>query len=616
MSVLPTPSEVLPEPSPIVGSAETFTAAAKFAEDMRARFQDAGREFTSASAALDRQESRHTIATSRRLRDTVISGCELAGVSADDGGRALGWHADEVTRIHREAHAVVSGVEEALGHLAAAAETLSETASELGCSIALCWHERAPIAPPASAAPSARAEAAGARAFLIEADRFGVLDSRWRVAAGVWNDAVESIEASVRRWQRLVDERTQAEHALIGRLDRTSLGALIREVESPVAQENAVSSVVAGYTSARPVAGSDSFEALLEGTLAPGAAARVWNEVVDGMSPSEVDDLIVEYSCELASIDGIPFWVMNRAARAALDWALENGLGERRRRMRLAEVAARMGFTPGEVDSRELHDQLAGIRRDVRQAERSGTGDVQLLALGRHDGVVTAAVSFGDLDRASRIGMLVSGMKSDVGGIDDSFKAFARIRERNPDVGMVTWVGYRSPELWEEPFQARAESGRLTLASFLDGLSATRKDEPPIRTVVVGHSYGSNTAAEALKLTREPVDAFFTMGSAGLKPGTSAEQLHARELYATLAAKDRIAPVGVSLHLSEPGPRVDPRQLDGVRVLSAEESRLGRGVTSHFLNPGQNSSADRAVGYLDPESSATRELTKILRGER
>lgn len=618
MSILPHTSEVLPEPSPIVGSAEEFEAAAQFLASLGSRFHDARRDFDSGASALELQESRHTAEMTRRLRSTVISGCDLSRESAEEARQALTRHAAQVERVHRAARAVIGSVEVALSHMADAHGTFRAVASEAGGAIELSWREPAPPLPSAVALTGDRGADDGVGAMMVRADRIGVLESRWRIAAVTWDDAREEIIAAVRRWEELVHERRADERALIASLARTSLGELIGDSGSHVTQENAVSVVVAGYSSARGVAGHESFEALLEGTLAPVDVARVWRETTAGLSAQEVHDLIDAHCCELASIDGIPFWVMDRASRATLEFALEDGLGERRRRMRLGRIAARMGFVPDEIDLREFERELTGIRRDLRRAERSGAGGVQLLALGRHDGAVTAAISFGDLDRVSRIGVLVSGMNSDVGGISDAFKAFSRIRERNRDAALVTWVGYRSPQLLEEPFQARASAGRLSLKSFLDGLSAAREGDPPGRTVLIGHSYGSNTAAEALKLTREPVDAFVTMGSAGLKPGTASEQLHAHELYATHAARDRIAPIGMSLHLSEPGPRVDPRDLEGVHVLSAEQGAGGRAVTSHFLKPHQRGGPDAdddRVGYLSPDSSTTRQLLKILEGK-
>ena len=617
MTTLPTAADVLTDPSPIIGSAEEFEAAADFVADIDTRFREAQREFEGAVRELSQQHSRHTNEMVRRLRTTVISGCQLSGDTAAEGRRALLRHADAVSQTHREARAVIESVELAIAHMAGAAQTLSEVATALGCSCELSWREPAPPVPPVSAAAVGRGAAPGVGPLVFESDRSGMLEARWRGAAAVWNDAIEMMATAVRRWERLVEERREAERTLVASLSRTALGALIQHGDSHTTRENVVSTTVAGFSSGRALIGSEAFAALVGGTLAPAEAARVWSEIVATRSTADVLDLIDDYSCELASADGIPFWVMNRAARATLAYALENGLGERRQLGRLAEVAARMGFTPREIDLRQFGEELRGIRRDLDRAERAGGGEVQLLDLGRHDGALTAAVSFGNLDRVTRVGVLVSGMKSDVGGLEDAFKSFSRIRKGDSGMGMVTWVGYRSPGLLEEPFQARASAGRLSLASFLDGLSAARVDEPPLRTVLIGHSYGSNTAAEALKITREPIDAFVTMGSAGLKPGTVAEQLRTREIYATHAARDRIAPIGMSLHLSEPGPRVDPRNLDGVRVLSAEESAGGRAVSSHLLNPrngGEEGSEHDKVGYLSPDSSTARQIRRILKG--
>lgn len=200
----------------------------------------------------------------------------------------------------------------------------------------------------------------------------------------------------------------------------------------------------------------------------------------------------------------------------------------------------------------------------------------------------------------------------------------------------MTWIGYRAPGILGETFQNRAERGRFALASFADGLWARREvtGEPIDRLVLMGHSYGSNVAAEALKLVDRPVDAYVAIGSAGLEVGTTADQLNAREFYATHARGDGIAGLGRFVHFRAGGdgrgiyaPRVDPSALDGAQMFTSDKSSGGVAVTMHNLKnpidwgPFQSladldgHTRDQEIGYLDPRSSTVRGLREVLTRE-
>ena len=379
---------------------------------------------------------------------------------------------------------------------------------------------------------------------------------------------------------------------------------------------------------------------LLKSGATPEEVSAAWAKLIAN-EEFDADRFIEEHAFELASRNGLPFAVMDQAARAALRYALDVDHPER-----LKESFARMGFTDGERSLEEFRTDLEAIRDALADAEfRVGDGGVaQLVGFGRHDGAVTAGISLGDLDRASTVGLLVSGMSSDVRGIADAFDAFEKVRAGDVNIAMLTWVGYRSPNLPEEAFQNRANAGAAALTGFLDGIAVQRSGNPIGRFVTMGHSYGTNVLAEALKITNAKVDAFVTLGSAGLKYGTTAKDLGVPEIHATHANGDNIAEaVGQRFHfrfIAEDGgglyeARVDPRNLDGVKTFSSEKTPDGKRVTMHNLvnpikwkdtwlaGPALQWAADTfdgtaaadEVGYLNRESSTVSGLKRIVRGE-
>lgn len=103
---------------------------------------------------------------------------------------------------------------------------------------------------------------------------------------------------------------------------------------------------------------------------------------------------------------------------------------------------------------------------------------------------------------------------------------------------VVAWIGYETPpvpDLINQDLTVlenhRARQGGAALATALRGLSAVRRDNPVVPDVI-GHSFGSTTAAFALLEDGVQVDAFVILGSAGLPPEAAhASDLHANAVY-------------------------------------------------------------------------------------
>ena len=143
------------------------------------------------------------------------------------------------------------------------------------------------------------------------------------------------------------------------------------------------------------------------------------------------------------------------------------------------------------------------------------TGDpieaqVYLYDPGAFDGDGAVAISAGDLDTADNVSVVVPGFGTD--GASAGYQADRAIRlyeaSRSLDTSATNatlfWIGYDAPDnLPTDGLDAAgvltegmAEAGGERLADTLDGLRATRPDDPAHLTAI-GHSYGSTTLGHA-----------------------------------------------------------------------------------------------------------------------
>ncbi|MBT1034899.1 alpha/beta hydrolase family protein [Canibacter sp. lx-45] len=331
-------------------------------------------------------------------------------------------------------------------------------------------------------------------------------------------------------------------------------------------------------------------------------------------------------------------------------------------------VYKQLGFQPAELSLASFTAQITALAAAVGVG-RSGTkpgafrrpnavGQIpQLTALGRVRGQLAAQICVGDVTKASQVVVLVPGMGSNVAGAENMLDGLnslaAASYQINPELAqktaMIAWLGYDSPEITEEPGMPHAEHGGQRLLHELTALQELPQ-RPAI--TVIGHSYGSTTAAVALQQLKIPVNRFITIGSAGLAESVRRDPLAADHIYAgtaepeleswqlttnrlrefsalqlspvtllqqvlfaTLFASDHLAPIGRRLG-SHP---VDPRTLQGaqtLRVNSLRADAVKTPVGSHSLyvsKPGQF--PNLAAGYLNRETQAVTEISRVLMSE-
>lgn len=275
----------------------------------------------------------------------------------------------------------------------------------------------------------------------------------------------------------------------------------------------------------------------LDDPPSPDEVAAWWERVKD--SPGLA--ALLKKAPELfGNLDGIPFGVRDACNRAVLKKALKDP----------ASVYEAMDprHRPGSLD--EFIRETKALNEALQEAEsykhRIPGGPqnqvVQLVHFGARNGAVTAAVSLGDLDRATNVTVNVPGAGSTLaGGLAPHLRAgrdlarAANWENPNATYAMVSWFGYRAPAPPEVGAPNRAWDGAKPLANFLDGLHAGRPGNAPERVNVTGHSYGSTTASYALKLTKYPTSTFTSHGSVGFGTGITAADLNVGTVFATEA---------------------------------------------------------------------------------
>ncbi|MCS5511405.1 alpha/beta hydrolase family protein [Curtobacterium flaccumfaciens pv. betae] len=340
---------------------------------------------------------------------------------------------------------------------------------------------------------------------------------------------------------------------------------------------------------------------LLDPSLTPAEVAAAWAAL--GFTDADVRALPLTTQLQFAGLDGVPAAQRDIASRAVLSAAVRDP----ERLYRLMGLP----YTYGAVSLDEFRKQVVALRDGLRDADdlarrlQSPSAAVaQLVGFAVSDGALVAAVVLGDLDTASNVTVNVPGATTAVDSMDEKVRAANGLlgtawkQRRSESFAVVSWIGYHAPGAVEVPSQARATAGGANLASFLDGIHDSRGSAPRSLTVL-GHSYGSTTAAEALAQTRYRVDSLVTYGSVGFTDTTTPEHLNVDHVYATEGSADHTAILGRI-------GRTDPRDLPDVETFGADDSPDGSAVTGHDMFP------DSGVGYLSRDATAQQTIAKII----
>ncbi|HEY9566032.1 MAG TPA: alpha/beta hydrolase, partial [Nocardioides sp.] len=246
-------------------------------------------------------------------------------------------------------------------------------------------------------------------------------------------------------------------------------------------------------------------------------AAREWWE---GLSAEERHALLVESPEVIGRMDGLPADVRDEANRILLDEQIAG----------LTEKQEDGTISPHEAS---VLDNAQHVDDAVRQAEKYVdplTGEHPPIQLWMYDPEKygtdsgSVAISIGDLDTADNLAVRVPGITSDIDGISAMTRDATNVYEAarfngngENSVASMIWLNYNAPGGVTDPAtltEHRAEDGGATLANDIDGLRASRADNPAHLTLI-GHSYGSTTAGHAAGDHEIDIDDLVLVGSPG-----------------------------------------------------------------------------------------------------
>ena len=302
----------------------------------------------------------------------------------------------------------------------------------------------------------------------------------------------------------------------------------------------------------------------------------------------------------IGNLDGVPAVVRDQANRNLLP-KLD------------ADIAAALHANPGDENAKRRQQTLDAIHDQIE-----GKNDKQLLLVDFSGDIPKVAVASGNVDTADHVSVYVPGTggvpwdKSNSGNdlatyvpqsesLKTTTEELLKQAGKNETVATIAWIGYDPPDtIAQASLGTDADRAAPDLASFLNGVDSSRGADDPHLTVI-GHSYGSVVASEALQRGTAADDVVFT-GSPGLdSSGTdwTLPDLNLRDghVYNESAEGDWVVRSEVF------GPR--PDRLDGVIDLStqAESTPIGD------LSPSTGHSE-----YFDTRSTAQYNQAVVIAG--
>ncbi len=137
---------------------------------------------------------------------------------------------------------------------------------------------------------------------------------------------------------------------------------------------------------------------------------------------------------------------------------------------------------------------------------------------------------FGDLSRAAHIAVIVPGMTNSLADYDPTTRIkgqdlAAAMGELDPNVAVVAWLGYRTPDFSISGLLEGAGSDRARVGArdLLSDLELIRRMAPQAHLSLVGHSYGSVVVGETLlsekmrtRVDRLAIEDVAVVGSPGM----------------------------------------------------------------------------------------------------
>ncbi len=315
----------------------------------------------------------------------------------------------------------------------------------------------------------------------------------------------------------------------------------------------------------------------------PKAAAAAWA----AMDPALRAQYVATYPALIGNTDGIPAADRDKANRlvlaadaatirqraAAAGYPLPDGAdgadpADPATKKVLTVILTAAGYTGAALKTAE---STLATERQLRRATASGASTIELLIYqpGAFGGKGRAAISLGDVATAAHVSLIAPGMTSEVPGymgteVDDAVALFgARHATGKGGDAVIAYVGYDAPGATDPnaalTIKAQVAGERLT--TDIAGIRAMQGTRAPI--TLIGHSYGSTTAAFAVARDHADVDALVLIGSPGAGPAKTAADfgLPPGRVFVGAASGDP-----VTTEVQQEG---DPKQAGGVLQRSA-----------------------------------------------
>lgn len=346
------------------------------------------------------------------------------------------------------------------------------------------------------------------------------------------------------------------------------------------------------------------------------------NDWWKGLTPEEREALKIHSPEVVGNLNGIPSGDRDEANRSSLERDLDHLNGLEEQGQDLTDDQQRM------LDRAEATQTALDLAATTTDPATGEPVDANLLlylpeAFG---GDGAGAVAYGDPDTADNTAVIVPGLTNDLSKLDsqgeDALRLFMEASASGESVSTIAWMGYNAPswdpqDLLDYPGNAAdvggvgredlAEAGGHLLSDFVDGLRATDEGDRSHLTVI-GHSYGSTTAAHAAHDGLD-ADSLALIGSPGAGGGVdhvSGLNMPTGHVYVGAADNDFVTWLGRDGDL---GMGHDPAQGDfGATVFPVDPGAgfhvddLGQGIENH-------------TSYFDDGSSSLHNLGAIVNGD-
>ncbi|WP_110181286.1 alpha/beta hydrolase [Nocardioides solisilvae] len=288
------------------------------------------------------------------------------------------------------------------------------------------------------------------------------------------------------------------------------------------------------------------------GAPGPSSSPEQVHDWWEGLTDAEREAVTSAYPELIGSADGLPASARDDANRVLLDGDLAR-LGAKEDDGTLSSLERK---TLDNARATESALKNSEEYRDPLTGNLTGS-QLWLYDPSAFDGDGRVAVAVGDLDTADDVAVFTPGITTDMskvasytGQMNNLYES-TRYNGDGSSVAAMFWLGYDAPDGVTDTAtmtEGRAEDGGRRLADAIDGLRASRGDDPADRAhlTAVGHSYGSTTTSYATGKFDLDADDVVLVGSPGAGPSDHASDFSVGRdhVYVGRDSRDIVAVLG------------------------------------------------------------------------